>query len=302
MKLERLIGILSILLQRDKVTAPYLAEQFEVSRRTINRDIEALCKAGIPIATTQGMGGGISIMDGFRIDRTLLTNRDMQAILSGLRSLDSVSGTRRYAQLMEKLSVGSSTLLPADGHILIDLASWSKPLIAEKIELIHAGMETGQTIRFHYFSPTGESERTIEPYYLIFRWSSWYVWGWCQTRQDFRLFKLHRMTGLSMGIGFEKRPVPPPDLSTEKVFPDRYHVKAVIQPEYKWRLMEEYGPDSFSRQSDGSLLFSFDFTSKEAIVGYIVSFGDGAELLEPAELRESIVAFAEGIRKKYVGT
>ena len=108
MKMERLIGILSILLQRERVTAPELAEQFEVSRRTIQRDIESLCRAGIPISTAQGAGGGISIMEGYRVDRTVLTAPEMQAILAGLRSLDSVSGTRRYAQLMEKLSAGTA--------------------------------------------------------------------------------------------------------------------------------------------------------------------------------------------------
>lgn len=82
MKIDRLIGILSILLQKEKTTAPFLAEKFEVSRRTINRDIEALCKAGIPIVTAQGQNGGISIMEGYKIDRTLLTSDDMQAILA----------------------------------------------------------------------------------------------------------------------------------------------------------------------------------------------------------------------------
>lgn len=96
MKLDRMIGILSILLQQEKVTAPYLAEKFEVSRRTINRDIEALCMAGIPLVTEQGQNGGVSIMEGYRIDRTLLSTSDMQAILAGLRSLDSVCGTSRY--------------------------------------------------------------------------------------------------------------------------------------------------------------------------------------------------------------
>ena len=124
MKLDRLIGILSILLQREKVTAPELAARFEVSRRTIQRDIEALCRAGIPIATAQGAGGGISILEGYRVDRTLLTAPEMQAILAGLRSLDSVSGTRRYAQLMEKLCAGASTLVPGIADLLIDLSSW----------------------------------------------------------------------------------------------------------------------------------------------------------------------------------
>lgn len=111
MKTDRLIGILSILLQEEKTTAPELAERFEVSRRTINRDIEDLCRAGIPIRTVQGSGGGISIMDGYRMDRTILTSRDMQMILAGLRSLDSVSGSRYYSQLMEKLQSGSSAYI-----------------------------------------------------------------------------------------------------------------------------------------------------------------------------------------------
>lgn len=106
MKIDRLIGILSILLQEEKVTAPKLAEKFEVSRRTINRDIEDLCKAGIPVVTSQGTGGGISIMDGYKLDRTILSSKDMQMILAGLRSLDSVSGSRYYGQLMEKLKAG----------------------------------------------------------------------------------------------------------------------------------------------------------------------------------------------------
>ena len=107
MKIDRMIGILSILLQEEKTTAPKLAERFEVSKRTINRDIEALCKAGVPIRTSQGAGGGISIMEGYRMDRTILTSKDMQMILAGLRSLDSVSGSSYYGQLMEKIQAGS---------------------------------------------------------------------------------------------------------------------------------------------------------------------------------------------------
>ena len=80
MKIDRLIGILSILLQKETITAPVLAEQFEVSRRTISRDIDTLCQAGIPIVTRQGINGGISIMDGYTIDRTLLTGSEMKDI------------------------------------------------------------------------------------------------------------------------------------------------------------------------------------------------------------------------------
>ena len=120
MKIDRLIGILSILLQKESVTAPELARHFEVSRRTINRDIDTLCRAGIPIMTRQGAGGGISIMNGYRLDRTILTSKDMQTILAGLRSLDSVSGSGYYGQLMEKLQSGSSELVShADRPVVV---------------------------------------------------------------------------------------------------------------------------------------------------------------------------------------
>ena len=103
MKIDRQIGILSVLLQRETVTAPFLAGQFEVSRRTINRDIDDLCKAGIPIVTRQGIKGGISIMEGYKIDKTLLSCVEMQDILAGLGGLDSVNGTNRYGKLMDCL-------------------------------------------------------------------------------------------------------------------------------------------------------------------------------------------------------
>ena len=298
MKIDRMIGILSILLQKGKVTAPYLAERFEVSRRTINRDIEALCMAGIPLQTSQGPKGGISIMDGYRIPYTSLTSLEMQAILAGLRSLDSVSGTGRYTQLMEKLSPGASFLagLP---NILIDLSSWYKESLSPKIELIHQAIEKSRKISFTYYAPKGESFRTIEPYILVFQWASWYVWGWCSSRQDFRLFKLNRIADLKTGEAFEKRQVPLPDFSLERVFPSSYFVKALIQPKYKWRLIEEYGPDSFTEQPDGNLLFEFYFPDQKGIVRWIISFGGGAELLEPAELRQQIADFAETIYKRY---
>lgn len=299
MKLDRMIGILSILLQQEKVTAPYLAEKFEVSRRTIQRDIDALCMAGIPLVTEVGPNGGVSILEDYKIDRTLLSTSDMQAILAGLRSLDSVSGTNRYAQLMEKLSAGASNLLAGDTHILIDLSSWYKDALAPKIELLHESILSGHKVSFTYFAPKGESQRSVEPYDLIFQWAGWYLWGFCEQRQDFRLFKLGRMTNLSRGASFEKRAVQQPCLSSEHVFPPRYQVVAKIDPRYKWRLIEEYGPESFSVLPDGMLLFSFAFTDQTSIICWIASFGEGAELLEPAQFRADVLAFAEGICKKY---
>ena len=162
MKIDRLIGTLSILRQKEMTTAPELAEHVEVSRRTINRDIEALCKAGIPIQTSQGAGGGISIMNGYRMDRTLLTSRDMQMILAGLRSLDSVDGSRYYGQLMEKIQAGSSEFVSGRDSILIDLSSWYRESQAPKIETIQDAIGLKRKIRFRYYSPSGDTEREIE--------------------------------------------------------------------------------------------------------------------------------------------
>lgn len=302
MKLDRLIGILSVLLQTDKITAPELAERFEVSRRTINRDIESLCKAGIPIVTTQGAGGGISIMGSYKLDKTLLTSRDMRDILAGLRSLDSVNGTNRYGQLMEKLSAGSSDFLIGDQTMLIDLSSWYRQSLAPKIDIIRTAIDECRTLSFQYYAPGGEGQREIEPCYLIFRWSSWYVWGWYRLREDYRLFKLNRMEALELSASvFEKRKAPMPDLSNERIFPGGLHVKAIFQPECKWRLIEEFGADCFAEQEDGSLLFSADYTDKENLITWLMSFREKAILLEPKEVRDELVVSLKETLQQYGG-
>jgi len=300
MKIDRLIGILSILLQQEKVTAPFLAEKFEVSRRTINRDIEDICKAGIPIVTMQGQNGGISIMEGYKIDRTLLTSADMQSILAGLRSLDSVCGTNRYQQLMEKLSVGNSDVLTSNNHIMIDLSSWYKSTLAPKIEIIQAAIERTEKIGFIYYAPQGEGKRMIEPYLLIFQWSSWYVWGYCLGKQDYRLFKLNRMTNLkNMNETYEVRQAPPPNLSAKRVFPITIEVKALVEPAMKWRLVEEFGIDSFKQRENGKLLFQFGFADKENLFSWLLSFGNQVELIEPKELRSELFSITAGISQMY---
>lgn len=301
MKIDRQIGILSVLLQKDTVTAPYLADQFEVSRRTINRDIEDLCKAGIPIVTRQGVNGGISIMEDYKLDKTLFTQREMQDILAGLRSLDSVNGTNRYGKLMEKLSAGSSDFMVGNQSVLIDLSSWYKDSLAPKIELIRTAIEKCRELKFVYYSPNGESVRSIEPYYLIFRWASWYVWGWCKKRQDFRLFKLNRMDRLQMAEKtFVKKQAAMPDLSNERIFPGGIKVKALFEPECKWRLVEEFGSESFTEQEDGKLLFHADYTDKENLLTWILSFKDKVELLEPKEIQAEMLNIARGIQKIYL--
>lgn len=300
MKIDRLIGILSVLLQEKIVTAPQLAQKFEVSRRTINRDIEALCRAGIPVSTVQGAGGGICIMEGYSMDRTLLTSKDMQMILAGLRSLDSVSGNNYYSLLMEKIKTGSSNFMSGRDSILIDLSSWYKDTIAPKIEIIQEAIEEKKFLTFYYYAPNGNSRRIVEPYYLVFKWSSWYVWGWCTVRKDFRLFKLNRMDALmKTQDSFELRDVPMPDLSAQKIFPGEIKVKALFSGDSKWRLIEEFGVHCFTQEKDGSLLFTADYTDMENLISWLLTFGDKVEVLEPVQVREKLLEIAKNIINKY---
>lgn len=300
MKIDRLIGILSILLQKEKVTAPYLADRFEVSRRTINRDIEDICKAGIPIVTSRGTGGGISIMEGFRMDRTLLTSREMQSILTGLKSLDSVSGTRQYKEIMDKLTGGNQDLVHAGSHIIINLSSWYKESLSPKIHLVQEAIEEGRRIRFTYFSPTGETQRTIEPYNLVFQWASWYVWGYCCLRQDERMFKLNRMSDLvSSEEHFIKQNIPAYENDPLRPFPVRFQAKAICQPEIKWRVVEDFGVESLTEMEDGRLLFKAGYSDKENLISWILSLGSRIELLEPEECRAELAAIAEGLCEQY---
>lgn len=239
-------------------------------------------------------------MDGYRMDRTLLTHVEMKDILAGLRSLDSVNGTNRYGQLMEKLFAGSSDFMAGDQSVLIDLSSWYKKSLAPKIEMIREGIENGTEISFLYFAPKGENRRRIEPYYLIFRWSSWYVWGWCCQREDFRLFKLNRMEEVFLtGKRFEKRKPSMPDLDDGKIFPGGIKVTILFEPECKWRLVEDFGVSCFEELEDGKLLFQADYTDRENLITWIMSFRDGAVVLQPEDIRVQIKESIEGMARKY---
>ena len=300
MKIDRLIGILSILLQEEKITQQELADRFEVSRRTIIRDIENLSKAGIPVTSSQGIGGGVSIMNGYRMDRTLLTSKDMRMILAGLRSLDSVGGSRYYSQLMEKIQAGSSELINGRDSILIDLASWYRDTLAPKIETIQDAIENRHLITFNYYAPSGDSIRTIEPYYIVFKWTSWYVWGWCLIRKDFRMFKLNRMDKLAeKKKGFECRKISVPDFKSSGASEKGIRVKALFSPDVKWRLIEEYGPECYRECEDKRLLLEIEHSDEDNLIGWIMTFGDRAELIEPVEIRKKISSLLNKMTDMY---
>lgn len=299
MKIDRLMGILTTLLQQDKVTAPELAESFEVSRRTINRDIEDICKAGIPLVTLQGRGGGISIADGYKMDKALLTGEELQAVLAGLKGMDSISKTSYSARLGEKLSSKTNRVI-SDDVILIDLASYAKTPLTHKIDVIKNAVRDHRSISFRYFYEKGECERTIEPYRIVFRWSSWYVLGYCLQKEAFRLFKLDRLWDLeTCSESFEPRELPQRELVFDEYFTQgRLRLKALFEESEKYRLIEEYGIECYTVEKDRRLLLERDFANYKNMLEWILSFGDRVEVLEPEELRADVCRQAENILKR----
>lgn len=296
-KTDRLIGILTILLQRS-ITARELAEKFEVSTRTVMRDIEVISMAGIPIVSTKGKVGGYSVMKGFVIDRTLLSKKEMDALLTGLRGLDSVSTSPAYRQLMDKLSAEDRGCVDTGSCFVIDLSCWGKETVADKIELIRHAAESRQLISFRYYAPSGESVRKIEPYNLIFRWKSWYVWGYCADRQDMRLFRLSRITGLeNTGESFEPRDIPP--YVSGVCNPDE-HIAAVVKfdESVKWRVIDEIGPERMQNSSDGSCIAQCSWSDKASFLSFVLSFGDKAEIISPPCLRQEIAELAMKIAER----
>ena len=299
-KTDRLIGIVTLLLQKGRMTAPELAKRFEVSRRTINRDIEALCKAGIPICTTQGCGGGISIAEGYQIDSTFFTEEELQNVLTGLKGLSSVSRAPELRYLFEKLNIAGTEA--TDDTMVIDLASFYQAELTEKIETIKRAIRSQHRLTFLYYAAGGESRREVEPCRVVFQWSSWYLLGYCLSRKAFRLFKLNRLWELrDTGERFSPRELPAEALDFKNRFAAaNYRLRAVFEQSQAYRLIDEYGVGCFSARQDGRLLFERDFTNYDSMLWWVLSFGDKAVVLAPEELKRDILAQAKNILNKSI--
>ena len=204
MKIDRLIGIVTILLQTEKSTVPALAQRFEVSRRTIERDIDALCRAGVPLVTVQGYGGGVFIEPRYKLDKTLLSGPELAALVAGAAGVGSVSPAPLARSLAEKLG-GSGT-----DDLLIDLSSHYRESLTPKIELLRTAIAEHARVRFTYYYAKGVAEKCAEPYRIVFQWGDWYMFGWCPDAAGWRMYKLNRLTLLSVTAQtFEPRAIPP---------------------------------------------------------------------------------------------
>lgn len=301
MKIDRLIGILAALQQQGSVTAPYLAAKFEVSTRTIYRDVEAICRAGIPLVTVQGKGGGISIMDGFAMDTTLFTREEIEALFTGLQALDSVSKVSGRSLLSEKL--GSENHTYPTGEVLIDLSSFHKDSLTNKIGQLRSAIRTNKTVSFRYYYEKGESEKIVEPYLVVFRWAAWYLFGFCTEKQDFRLYKLTRLWNLRIDeADFIPRSLPPEKLQFGQHMTDDKLITALYTPDCAYRLVEEYGPGCYTVSEEGLLDTRWGFTSYKDALQWFLGFGGRVTITGPDDFLAVYLAEIEKINNKYKDT
>jgi predicted DNA-binding transcriptional regulator YafY len=304
MKIDRLLGILTVLLQNDEsrqgfVTAPALAAKFEVSRRTISRDIDALCMAGIPIVTQQGVGGGIYIAEGYKLDKGVLTTDELSYITAALKGIGSVTKSAKIERALDKLNLSNNAVVSLREPIIIDLASYYKGQLTEKIEIIKRAILESRLIEFYYYYEKGESHRVIEPYFVIFQWTAWYVFGFCRERQDFRMFKLLRLWNVEVKEEtYTVREIPPEKRDFSVPFPDDKDLIAIFAPSEKYRLIETYGLDCYT-ETDAGLCLEIKYANHNFMLEWLLSFGDKVKVIAPKGIADDIKNIAEKIHKQY---
>ncbi|SDM74959.1 helix-turn-helix transcriptional regulator [Acetanaerobacterium elongatum] len=304
MKIDRLLGILSILSKKPKVKAKDLAERFEVSIRTIYRDVEVICQAGIPLVTSPGGDGGISIAEGFTLGKDVLTRNDLESIILGLKSLESVTQGTQIRSLLTRLAPEpESSIIPAGSDVVIDLASFYRSSLAPKISLLREAIAVKQTVRFDYYAKNGHTLREIEPYLIAFKWSAWYVFGFCRLRQDFRLFKLNRITELTLtGEGFEPRSLTAEQADLDAFYQDpekRHYATLLLSRDLEYIMIDEYGINSYKPVDEQSIVAQWDYINEREMVKTVLRLGSGAKVLAPKSLADAVKDEALKILQNY---
>jgi len=294
MKVDRLVSIIMILLDKKRIGAQELADMFEVSPRTIYRDIDTINMSGIPVCSAPGVGGGFEIMQKYKIDRKVFSTADLSAILMGLSSL---SGMIRGDELVNALAKVKS-FIPADrakdielkaNQIYIDLSPWmGNRNIQPYLKIIKTALQESKLLSFEYADGYGnKTTRTAEPYQLVLKSSHWYLQGYCHKRNDYRLFKLSRISNLQM----QEETFTPGDYQKPQL--DFSDIVATMQTKIKIRIhksvmdrvLDYCTYEHFSADGDEHYIVSFPFIENEYYYNILFSFGDKCECLEPLHIR-----------------
>lgn len=298
MQTNRLFDIVYILLDRKQTTAKELAERFGVSQRTIYRDIDTLSLSGIPVYTEKGKGGGISLLPDFVLNKSLLNEREQNEILSALQGLANIK-TDEANQILQKLSTIFNKT--AVSWLEVDFTDWSFQG-GEAFSGFKTAILERYIVEFDYYSTYGEmTRRRVEPIQLWFKSKAWYLKGFCLTRQDMRLFKLSRVRNLTVTDDFfAERDLlaMPPNPGPEEHQKQDVTLVLKIAPEMTYRVLDEFG--EVEKQPDGSFLVTVTWPEDEWVYGFILSFGEYIEVIEPERVREIVKNKLLKTAKKYI--
>ncbi|GKU30557.1 helix-turn-helix transcriptional regulator [Clostridium folliculivorans] len=308
MKIDRIISIIMLLLERKQISATKLAEMFEVSPRTIFRDVETISLAGIPIVASPGVNGGISIMEEYKIEKKLFTVSDITSLLIGLGSIHSTMTSEEVLNTMAKIK----GLVPADQIRDIELKSKQitvdhTPWIGNKdpnvnLEKIRTALSENNLISFKYSAQNGiKSERKIEPYRLVLKSLSWYLQGYCTTRNDFRTFKLSRISSLELleetfiPREFDYKALEISNNLEKKII----QIKLLIDESIRDLIIEFCGVENIKPHGNNKFIVSFPFTEDDFSYSMILRLGDKCECLEPENVRLEIIRRVENLLNVY---
>lgn len=294
MKIDRLISIIMILLDKKRIGAKELAEKFEVSVRTIYRDIDTINMAGIPILSTPGVSGGFEIMEQYKIDKKVFSTSDLSSILTGLSGMAGMIRSDDVENAIAKVK----SFIPADkqkdielktNQIHIDLSPWiGNRNIQSNLEIIKMALYEKKLLFFEYIDRYGNKrERTAEPYQLVLKNSHWYWQGYCRTRKDFRLFKLSRSLKLKiLDEMFITRAYQLPQLDYSTTVADmQTAVTLRVQSSVIDRVLDYCSYEDIAADGSEHYLVRFPFIENDYYYGILFSFGAQCECLEPEHVR-----------------
>ena len=296
MKESRLFKIMYYLLDKGQATAPELAEKFEVSVRTIYRDIDALSGAGVPIYTEAGRNGGIHLMNDFVLNKAVLSEEEKQEILAALQSVNSTDNIDNN-QTLEKLSAIFN--MSSENWIEVDFSRWgSKGTDNEKFELLKSAVIHQNCVKITYANSYGViSERIVEPLKMSYKSMSWYLKAYCREKQDYRIFKLNRIIDLEiLTERFCKSSFP----ELDETLGQSYHTIVLHFPKnMSYRVYDEFDKTMVSKKENGDLIVSAQMPEDEWLIGYLLSFGTQVDIIEPAYLKDIVAEQAQKIYEKY---
>lgn len=298
MQVNRLFEIIYILLDKKTVTAKMLADKFEVSTRTIYRDIEILSASGIPVYMSRGSGGGISILPDFILNKSVLTDKEKSDILSAVKAVSAVNFADTKSALRK---LGSMFGENSANWIEVDFSQWTKNSDeADSFSVLKSAVLLCNLVSFSYSNNKGEkSFRTVEPYKLCFKGGAWYLYGYCRLRQDFRFFKLRRIKDLFVSdSNFTPKQISKLFGKCNYYKTDFIKLKLRISSNSEFRVYDEF--DNYEIQPDGSFIAEIDFPNDNWLKHYIMSYGSDCEVLEPQHIRDDIINELKNTQNNYL--